>query len=77
MRMGPSGAYLEFHVPDSITVPLVFVRTVSCVCRTGCNGGGGSGGGGGIRVTTDVSSVRLGGPRLPQNGMPLQLLSDL
>ena len=39
-RMGPSGAYLEFHVPDSITVPLVFVRTVSCVCRTGCNGGG-------------------------------------
>ena len=35
---GPSGAYLEFHVPDSITVPLVFVRTVSCVCRTGCNG---------------------------------------
>jgi len=53
--MGPSGAYLEFHVPDSITVLLVFVRTVSCVCRTGCNGGGGSGGGGGIRVTTDVS----------------------
>jgi len=41
MRMGPSGAYLEFHVPDSITVPLVFVRTVLCVCRTGCNGGGG------------------------------------